>query len=254
MIFGIVSIILLGSIDVVCAQTSTVQDIVYTAKFVCGSIVDDDGPLRPGHYDTSINILNNKGYKVGFVWTAVINDGPTSNAIFKNLDPENSTGISCHDIKDIFAIDNKDLVEGFVIIKIPISSLKGFDNEQVLPEINNDTTNILDVHIFYSANALDTLPHEVAEEKISFYIIQDESGKIPKESLRKLLDVSMPATLNEITDTEAKVKSALAKKYDLDNKDLDKIVIRVKDISMSVSSLLDDHAVSLHVVQPRIAK
>lgn len=254
MISGIIFALLIGSTSIAQAQTSPAQDIVYTAKFVCGSITDDDGPLRPGHYDTSINILNNKGYKVGFVWTAVINDGPTSNAILKNLDPENSTEISCHDIKDIFAIDTKELVEGFVIIKIPISSLKGFDNEQVVPDVSNSTTNILDVHIFYSANALDTLPHEVAEEKISFYITQDESGKIPKEAFRKLLDVTMPSTLNEITDTEAKVKSSLAKKYGLDDNDLDKIVLRIKDISMGVSSLLDDHAVSLHVVQPRIAQ
>ena len=247
--------LLIGSVGFVNAQNSKpVQDIVYTAKFVCGSINDDSGPLRPGHYDTSISILNNKGYRVGFVWTAVINDGPTSDAIYKNLDSENSTGISCHDIKDIFGIDTTDLLEGFVIIKVPISSLKGFDNEQVIPDITPDMANILDVHLFYSANALDTLPHEIAEDKISFYIIQDGTGKIPKESFRKLLDITMPSTLNQITDTEEKVKTALAKKYDLSNKDLDKIVLRIKNVSIGVGSLLDDHAVSLHVVKPMISE
>lgn len=251
-ILGILLAILsAGSFGFASAQSSNpIQDVVYTAKFVCGSIPDDDGPLRPGHYDTSINILNNKGYRVGFVWTAVINDGPTSNAIYKNLDSENSTGMDCHDIKEIFGIDTKELVEGFVIIKIPVNSLKGLSNEQVIPDYTD--TNILDVHLFYTANALDTLPHEIAEEKISFYVIQDGSGKIPKEAFRKLLDVTMPATLNEITDTEQKVKSALAKKYDLNSKDLDKIILRIKDISIGVGSLLDDHAVSLHVVKPVI--
>jgi hypothetical protein len=229
-----------------------IQDIAYTAKFVCGSIPDNTGPLRPGHYDTSINILNSKGYRVGIFWTAVINDGPTSNAIFKNLDTEKSTGMDCRDIKEIFGIDTKDLVEGFVIIKIPVSSLKGLSNEQVVLDLTEDATNILDVQVFYTANALDTLPHEIAEEKISFYIIQDGSGKIPEDAYRKLLDVTMPATLNQITDTEAKVKSALAKKYDLNKKDLEKIILRIKDISIGVGSLLDDHAVSLHVVKPRI--
>ena len=62
----------------------------------------------------------------------------------------------------------------------------------------------------------------------------------------------MPATLNQITDTEQKVKLSLAKKYDLDKKDLDKIVLRIKDISIGVGSLLDDHAVSLHVVKPQV--
>ena len=149
-ILGILSIILISPIGFVNAQSSKpVQDIVYNAKFVCGSINNNSGPLRPGHYDTSINILNNKGYRVGFVWTAVINDGPTSNAIFKNLDSETSTGMDCRDIKDIFAIDTKELAEGFVIIKIPVSSLKGFNNEQVVLDYTQDTINVLDVQVFY---------------------------------------------------------------------------------------------------------
>lgn len=246
-------VIIASSTSLVIAQDSNqVQDIAYTAKFVCGSIPDHTGPLRPGHYDTSINILNSKGYQVGFVWTAVINDGSTSNAIFKKLEAENSTGISCRDIKELFGIDTRELTEGFVIIKVPVSSLKGFNNEQIVLDLTQDVTNILDVQVFYTANALDTLPHEIAKEKISFYIIQDGTGKIPKQAFRKLLDVTIPATLNEITDTEEKVKSALAKKYDLDNKDLDKIVLRIKDVSIGVGSLLDDHAVSLHIVKPRI--
>ena len=253
--FGIFLSILLVSTGFANGQTTNpIKDIVYNAKFVCGSISDDAGPLRPGHYDTSINILNNKSFKVGIYWTAVINDGPTSNSIYKNLEAENSTGIDCSDIKEIFGIDNKDLLEGFVLIKIPISSLEGISNEQIILENNDDPSNIVDVHLFYTANALDTLPHEIAEEKISFYIIQDGTGKIPKDSYRKLLDLTMPATLNQITNTEEKVKSTLAQKYDLSDDDLDKIVLRIRNISIGVGSLLDDHAVSLHVVKPRIVR
>ena len=253
-IFGILVLLAVGSIGIVNAQNAKpVQDIVYTAKFVCGSIMDSDGPLRPGHYDTSIDILNNKGYKVNIVWSAVINDGPTSNAILKNLQAENSTGISCRDIKGVFGIDTKEMLEGFVLIKVPVSSLKGFDNEQVIPDLSQDASKILDVHVFYSANALETLPHEIAVEKISFYIIQDGNHKIPKESFRKLLDVNVPIKLNDVLDVQETVRSFIATKYSLDKNDLDKIVLRIKDTSISVSTMLDDHAVSLHVVQPRMA-
>lgn len=236
------------------AQTESpkVQDVVYTAKFVCGSIPDGEGPIRPGHYDTSINILNKKGYSIGFLWVATINDGPTSNAILRTLEPEKSTGITCRDIKDMFAIETKELVEGFVIVRVPVTSLRGFNNEQIVPE-SQDMANALDVQVFYTANALSTIPHKIAEEKISFYIIQDGTGKIPKESFRRLLDVTIPSTLNEITDTEEKVKSLLAKKYDLEKKDLEKIEIRIRDISIGVGALLDDHAVSLHMVTPYIS-
>ena len=229
----------------------SIQDITYAAKFVCGSIPDDDGPLRPGHYDTAISILNKQSYEINILWNAVINDGPVSNAILKTLDSEKSTGITCRNIKDVFGITAKEIVEGFVIIKIPVESLRGFNNEQILTDPSQDALNLLDVQVFYTANALSTLPHEVAQEKISFYIIQDYTGKIPKDSLRKLLDVTLPSKLNEISDTEQKVKSALAEKYDLDKKDLEKIIIRIKDTSVGVGVMLDDHAVSLYVVRPQ---
>ncbi len=229
----------------------SIQDITYAAKFVCGSIPDDDGPLRPGHYDTAISILNKQSYEIRILWNAVINDGPASNAILKTLDSEKSTGITCQNIKDVFGITAKEIVEGFVIIKIPVESLRGFNNEQILTDPSQDALNLLDVQVFYTANALSTLPHEIAQEKISFYIIQDSTSKIPKDSLRKLLDVTLPSKLNEISDTEQKVKSALAEKYDLDKKDLEKIIIRIKDTSVGVGVMLDDHAVSLYVVRPQ---
>lgn len=229
----------------------SIQDITYAAKFVCGSIPDDDGPLRPGHYDTAISMLNKQSYEIRILWNAVINDGPASNAILKTLDSEKSTGITCQNIKDVFGITAKEIVEGFVIIKIPVESLRGFNNEQILTDPSQDALNLLDVQVFYTANALSTLPHEVAQEKISFYIVQDYTSKIPKDSLRKLLDVTLPSRLNEISDTEQKVKSALAEKYDLDKKDLEKIIIRIKDTSVGVGVMLDDHAVSLHVVRPQ---
>jgi hypothetical protein len=230
------------------------QDIVYTAKFVCGSIPDDNGPLRPGHYDTSINIFNKKSYRIGILITAVINDGPSSIAIFRNVEPEMSTALSCQNIKDMFGIDTNEIVEGFTIIKVPIVSLRGFNNEQIIPDLSQDRIDVLDVQVFYTANTLSTLPHEITREKISFYIIQDGTGKIPKESFRKLLDVTIPSKFNEVEDTEQKIKSILATKYQLTEKELEEIRIRVKSISIGVGVLLDDHAVSLHVVKPQLAQ
>jgi len=255
MIAGAVCIFsLLGlTTDFASAQSAnSTKDIVYTAKFVCGSIYDGSGPLRPGHYDTSVSILNKRSYPVSILWSAVINDGPASISIIKRLEPQTSTGFSCMDIKDMFGIDTNEMLEGFALVKIPLLSLKGFGSEQVIPD-TQDQLNILDVQAFYTANALDVLPHEVAQEKIAFYIIQDGTGKIPKDSFRKLLDVTLPSTLGEISDTEQKVKSSIAKKFGLDKKELDKVRIRVKSISIGVGALLDDHAISLHVVKPQFS-
>jgi len=44
----------------------------------------------------------------------------------------------------------------------------------------------------------------------------------------------------------------LAEKYNLNDEDLEKLVIRIKDVSIGVGALLDDHAISLHLVKPQI--
>jgi len=232
--------------------TLKIKDITYTAKFVCGSVNGDEGPLRPGHYDSDISILNKKSYPVELLWNVIINDGSSSHAILKKLKSEESTGIVCEDIKKLVPEENMSdtITEGFVLIRVPINSLQGFDNSSTIR--NSNDIDLLDVQIFYTANALPTLPHEVIMEKISFYIIQDKTGKIPQEDYRKLLDISLPTSINNLSNTESKVKSILGEKYDLTNEDYEKISIRIKDISIGVGALLDDHAISLHIVKPQI--
>lgn len=234
------------------SSISKIKDITYTAKFVCGSVFGNEGPLRPGHYDSDISILNKKNHPVELLWNVVFNDGPSSHAILKKLNPEESTGIVCKDIKNLTPKENtsEDIIEGFVVIRVPVNSLQGFDNSSIL-RISDDI-DLLDVQIFYTANALPTLPHEVIVEKISFYIIQDKTGKIQKNDYRKTLDISIPSSLNNLDNTEFKIKSILAEKYNLSDEDLENIVIRIKDISIGVGALLDDHAISLHLVKPQL--
>jgi hypothetical protein len=43
-----------------------IKSITYTAKFECGSIIGNEGPLRPGHYDTDISIFNRQEYPVNY--------------------------------------------------------------------------------------------------------------------------------------------------------------------------------------------
>jgi len=233
--------------------TSSIRNITYAAKFVCGSVFGDEGPLRPGHYDTDISILNKQNFPLTILWNVVINDGPSSNAIVKNLDRETSTGIACKQVRDVlgFGDNNEKLVEGFVIIRIQLDSMVGSESSVVIKNLSEDEINLLDVHVFYTANALTTLPHEVIVDKISFYIIQDGSSMIPKDMIRKPLDVSIPSGLNEISNTEMRIKNILAEKYNISNEDIEKIVLRIKDVSVGVGALIDDHAISLHVVKPQ---
>src|SRR5690349_13750643 len=43
-------------------SSNSIKNITYTAKFECGSISADEGPLRPGHYDTDLSIFNKQNY------------------------------------------------------------------------------------------------------------------------------------------------------------------------------------------------
>jgi hypothetical protein len=231
--------------------SNSVNNITYTAKFECGSINADEGPLRPGHYDTDLSIFNKQNYQISILWNAVLNDGPSSNAILKNLNSETSTALTCQDIRKLLGSNDKNFVEGFVIINVPLDSILQPEKGITLQNLSGDQINLLNVQVFYTANALATLPHEVIVDKISFYIIQDDTGKIPKELIRKTLDISVPSNLNELSNTETKVKNILAQKYNLTDNDLGMISVRIKDISVGVGVLIDDHAISLSTIQPQ---
>jgi hypothetical protein len=110
---------------------------------------------------------------------------------------------------------------------------------------------LIEVQAFYTANALDTLPHEVLVDKITFALVNDASGKIPSEMINKTLDITMSSNLNEISDPEMRVKGFLAQKYGLSTQELANLQITIQDVGVSVGSMIDDHAISLSTVMPQ---
>src|SRR5574339_431023 len=92
----------------------------YNAKFVCGSIRGDEGPLRPGHYDTDISIYNKQKYPVNLSWNVVFNNGDSTNSLLKKLEPESSLAFVCKDIKQLSNSNayDTDFLEGFVTIVV----------------------------------------------------------------------------------------------------------------------------------------
>lgn len=231
-------------------NASSSSGVMYTAKFECGSIFAGEGPLRPGHYDTDVSIYNKQRFVTTVLWNLIVNNGPSSNAILLNMNPETSTGITCQDIRKTLNDYNNNFLEGFIIINAPFNSALQ-SSGSVISGTSSDL-NPLEIQVFYTANALDTLPHEIIVDKISFYVIQDGSGKIPQDMFRKTLDISIPSTLNQISDTEQRAKEVLAKQFNLTNDDLPKVVVRIKDVSVGVGVLIDDHAISLSTVKPEL--
>jgi hypothetical protein len=234
-------------------RTSPIRNLTYYVKFECGTISGDEGPLRPGHYDTDIGILNKQDFATQIQWSVTANNSRNTNSIIRMLEPQGSTNIVCKDLQNIIGDDQR-FVEGFVMINLPLepgllASLS--DGAQVLGRNFEDMNSLLEVQAFYTANALDELPHEVLVDKITFAIVNDMTGRIPLEIINKTLDITVPSSLNEISDPEIKAKDALAEKYGLSTQEIAKLQIEIKSISGSVGTMIDDHAISLSTVMPQ---
>ena len=234
-------------------SNSQISNLVYYVKFECGTISGDEGPLRPGHYDTDIGILNKQDLAAKIQWSVTANDSRNTNSILMPLEPQSSTSIVCKDLRQLLGND-KEFVEGFVIINLPLEpGLLGSLSEgaQILGRNYDDMNNLLEVQAFYTANALDELPHEVLADKITFTIVNDTSGKIPSEMINKTLDVTVPSTLNEISDPEVKIKDMLDQKYALQAQELANLQIEIRGVSVGIGTMIDDHAISLSTIMPQ---
>jgi hypothetical protein len=233
--------------------------IMYSAKFVCGSIIGSEGPLRPGHYDTDISIYNKQKYPLKILWNAVVNNGSTTNAIIETLQPESAKGIICKDLRYLLSSgnDSKDLVEGFLIIKLPLSGnvLSTTSNnaagQYISQSPNKDQLDLIDVQAFYTANSLDRLAHATIIDKVTFTILHDLSGKIPRALLQKPLDVTIPGELNTVYDEISRIRSFMAEKFNLSNAESNNLELRIERTSVGVENSIDDHAISLSPVKPQ---
>ena len=243
-------------------NSSEIRSITYTAKFECGSIFGNEGPLRPGHYDTDISIFNRQEYPINILLDVIINGGAKSNTIVKTIQPQTSIGIVCKDLRQVFGLGNnsRGLIEGFTVIRLDVnggllnsisSSGGGGTVISSSPITVNDINNFLDVQVFYTANALESLPHEVLVKDIVFSIVNDTSSKIPRMLLMKPLDITVQSQLNEISDTESKVRGILSEKYNLSGDDIVGLRIKIINLSISAAAMIDDHAISSSVVRPQ---
>ncbi|MFL6365156.1 MAG: collagen binding domain-containing protein [Nitrososphaeraceae archaeon] len=242
-------------------NNSQIKSITYTAKFECGSIIGNEGPLRPGHYDTDISIFNRQEYSINILLNVIVNGGANSNAIVKTIQPQTSTGVVCKDIRQFLGMGNnsKGLIEGFVIIRLDVNggilgSLPSSGGGTVIPSSPvtvDDINNFLDVHIFYTANALEFLPREILVKEIGFFILNDTSSKVPKSLLMKPLDITVQSQMNEIFDPESKIRGILSGRYNLSDNEVAGLRIKIINMSIGVAAMIDDHAISSSIVRPQ---
>lgn len=250
------------------------QSLEYNARYLCGTIVGQDGPLRPGRYNSDVNIFNRQLYPVSFLWNAVPSSSPQMGANdskfvaadasykLKTLAPGESTSLSCKDFVPSLSLysdatEGTDrFVEGVSTISVDLdpsvqAAISSSSTGVVVSEPSGEgtsepSTNIISVDAIYTVNALEVPSREIVLQLIEYSIEeQDSNRKLPAEIISKPLSITVPIKTNETVNPEAQVKDILAKEYSLNATESQSLNITIRNLSLGVGALDDNHAISL---------
>jgi len=251
--------------------------IEYNARYFCGTIVGEDGPLRPGHYNSDINIFNRQPYSISFLWNAVpsstiqlnkVSSGSSSpftadtSYRLQTLAPGDSLSLSCKNFVPSFALHSNTtegvdrFTEGVSTISIDLdpsiqaaisSSSTGVVLSQPSGEATSEpSTNVLSVDAVYTVNALKVPSREIVLQLVEYTINrQDMNGKLPPEIISKPLSITVPIRTNETVDPDTQVKDILSREYSLNTTERQSLDITIRNLSLGVGALDDNHAISL---------
>src|SRR6476620_3598081 len=162
------------------------QRIDYYARFNCGTIDNDNGPLRPGKYDSDITIFNRQTFPLTVIWKPIeINQENKNNFQTINIQPENIVNINCAKIFPSLSTINstikKGFIEGIALIRINVENgqlINNFLNNQGQSiNINSQQlNNLINVDVLHTVNTLDDLKKEVLFLKVDF-LLNNNNGK-----------------------------------------------------------------------------
>ncbi len=237
--------------------TSGSNRLEYTARFICGTITGEEGPLRPGRYNSDINIFNRQSFPISFFWKAVAANQEQSDGNFRirSLEPGGSVSLSCKDIQTSIPtyanVTEEIFFEGIMTINVDLdSSVIGSissSREGVLGTISEEESqNVLSVDAIYTVNALKVASREIVLQLIEYSINKEhESGKIPKDIISKILSVTVPIRTNETINPDQQVRNVLMKEFSLNLEESKRLDITIRNLSLGVGALDDNHALSL---------
>jgi hypothetical protein len=246
-------------------NNSNFQTVDYYARFNCGTISDDKGPLRPGMYDSDITVFNKKNFPLSIIWKAIeINQENPNNFKIINLQPESVVNINCAKIfpfpeKGENSLQNR-FVEGVLLLRINTDNGQltnnFFNNKGQSIFINKEELgDLVNVDVLHTVNTLSDLNKEAFYLKIDFTL--EQQGKQSKDELENNLTAIFQIEPNKIIDPVGLIKQAI------DNSNNNTIVqqpstnnatIKIIRSETFSNSYTDNHALTFQKIDPTFTK
>ncbi len=240
---------------------SSYKTVNYYARFNCGAISDDSGPLRPGKYDSDITIFNKKSYPITVIWKAIAIDKQVKNNFnILNIPSENIASINCSKILPIQDKNNtnssstfpKKFTEGIIKLEISVDNgllVNNFLNNQNANIIVNESEigNLINVDVLHTVNTLDDLNKEVVYLKADFSILSKDKNKISNFTVVFHIDP------DGIVDPLSLIKNKISANNTDQKIDINGSEIIIKDTEIITNTLTDNHALTVQSVDPIIS-
>jgi hypothetical protein len=240
------------------------QRIDYYARFNCGTIDNDNGPLRPGKYDSDITIFNKQSFPLTVIWKPIeINQENNNNFQIINIQPENIVNINCAKIfPSSSSIGNSNLKNGFsegvALIRINTNNgqlINNFFNSQGSSVIigNQELGDLINVDVLHTVNTLSG-----SKKAAAFYLqvdfsIDSLSKKINGDIYKNNLTTILPVEPNNIIDPIDSIKHILNNNNSSNQQQYftnTTIKIIRSDIFSDIPT--DNHALTFQKVMPTI--
>ncbi len=238
------------------------KTVNYYARFNCGTINDDSGPLRPGKYDSDITIFNKKSYPITVIWKAIAIDQQVKNNFnILNIPSENIANLNCAKIlpiqdknatNSIPAALSKKFTEGIIKLEISVDNgllVNNFLNNQNANIIVNesDIGNLINVDVLHTVNTLDDLNKEVLYLKTDFSVLSKDKDKISNFTAVFHIDP------DQIVDPLSIIKNKISENNTNQKIDINGSEILLKNTEIISDTLTDNHALTVQRVDSIIS-
>ncbi len=240
------------------------QTVEYYARFNCGTINDDRGPLRPGKYDSDITIFNKKTFPLSIIWKAIeTNQENQNNFKIINLHPESVVNINCAKIfPSPSAGDNNvqnRFTEGVVLIRINTENgqlINNFFNNQGQSIIinNEELGDLVNVDVLHTVNTLSDLNKEAFYLKIDFSLAKQ--GNQSKDELENNLTAIFQIEPNKIISPLGLINQFINNYNDtnIHQAPTNNTIIKIIKSETFSNSYTDNHALTFQKINPTFTK